>query len=162
MGADIHGWVEVEDDDMFESGNHIVSVWHGVIKIDHLVHRSYGMFGSLFGWRNGYGFRPIVDVRGAPEDQSEEYFVAKQSFEQEGATWISAVELAAVDWNEEGEDYLDETTHTVESEPGPGRRRSRRGDYFNGGWAVLIELIGRLAQEYGPHHVRLLVWFNMA
>jgi hypothetical protein len=160
MGADISGWVEVEE--VYESGNHTFGEWHGVIKIDDLVHRSYGMFGSLFGWRNGYGFRPIVNVRGAPEDQSEEYFLAKQSFGQEGATWISAIELASVDWNEEGDHYLDETTHTVEGEPGPGRRRIRRGDYLNGGWAILIDFIDRLAKEYGAEHVRLLVWFDMA
>src|SRR6185312_15212440 len=78
MGVDITGWVEVEKSYEWERGT--AWEWYGVVKIDHLVHRSYGMFGGLFGWYDGYGFKPVVGERGKPEHMSEEFFLECEGY----------------------------------------------------------------------------------
>lgn len=47
MGADIWGWVEVEQ---IVPGYRVYLPWLGVIQIRNLRLRNYWMFGSLFGW----------------------------------------------------------------------------------------------------------------
>ena len=70
-------------------------------------------------------------------------------------------ELATIDWDEVGEEYIgDEAPHYVYAEPGPDRRRERRGDYLNGGWATLFKLMAELAEQFGADNVRLSVWFD--
>jgi len=133
-------------------------------------------FASLFGVRNaglagssgvmGRGvtavgrFRAIAPGRGAPRGASE-YFSEEFDGAGIGATWVLWSELAAVDWEEEGDEYRDnEPPHVVYLAPGPGRRRERRGDYVNGGWATLFELMRVLAEQFGAANVRLSVWFD--
>lgn len=156
MGTDIHGWVEIRD---LERGNW----WSGVISVRSFVHRSYGMFASLFGERNmGNEFRPIAAQRGAPEGISDEYAEARVGYGESaeiGETWILWSELAAVDWEEEGQLYLGEDGN-VHSYPAPGRRRERRKDYLVGTWALLLEMMALLARDYGAENVRLVVWFD--
>jgi hypothetical protein len=154
MGVDIYGWVEVKRRDWDQ--------WDGVIRIRFLVWRSYGMFGSLFGWRNeDHEFRPIAARRGSPEHVSEEYFVERDSYGgQVGETWALWRELAAIDWDEEGEAYIDDIGAIVGYEPGPDRHRERRRDYLTGGWALLFEMMALLARDHGPDNVRLTVWFD--
>jgi hypothetical protein len=166
--TDIYGWVETRSPPEV--------YWDAAIQIRHIVHRQYGMFASLFGVRNtsrtstsGYigngvttvgRFRAIAPGRGVPEGASEQY---AETFDSAGigATWVLWSELAAIDWEEEGEDYLDEgPPHEVHAEPGPGRRRERRGDYLHGGWVTLFELMRVLAEQFGADNVRLSVWFD--
>lgn len=78
-----------------------------------------------------------------------------------GETWVLWHELAAIDWNEEGELYIEvEPPHRVCDEPALGRRRERRGNYLNGGWATLFTLMRVLAEQFGADNVRLSVWFD--
>jgi hypothetical protein len=158
VGADIYGWVETREASS--------EWWDSAIRIHDIVYRQYGMFASLFGVRNGpHGaataigrFRAIAFGRGAPPGASE-YFAAE--FSGVGETWASWSELAAIDWNEEGELYIaDEPPHTVYAEAGLGRRRERRGDYLNGGWATLFRLMAVLADQFSADNVRLSVWFD--
>ncbi len=159
MGVDIQGWDEIEES--FEGERGTSWEWFGIVKIDRLVHRSYGMFGVLFGWRNGYRFTPLVGERGIPEDMSDELRVTRDEYGGSiHPTWVLWSEVATVDWNEEGVDSYDEATDTLYGEPGPGRRLIRKSDYLNGGWVLLLEFMERLAQQYGPEHVRLSVFFD--
>lgn len=160
MGADIHGWVETR-----EPGR---EWWDSAIRIHDIVHRQYGMFASLFGVRNGNNgeatavgrFRAIAPDRGAPPGTSQCYTEELASYGGGvGATWALWSELAAIDWDEEGELYIgDEPPHYVHARP--GRRRERRGDYLNGGWATLFKLMAVLAEQFGVDNVRLSVWFD--
>jgi hypothetical protein len=162
MGADIWGWVETRED--------VDQWWQSAIRIRDIVYRQYGMFASLFGLRNGnHGtvtevgrFRAIAPGRGAPPQASGWYTEERDAYGGAvGETWVLWSELAVIDWEEEGEDYLsDEPPHVVWSTPGPARRRERRGDYLNGGWATLLKLMALLAEQFGADNVRLSVWFD--
>lgn len=161
MGADIYSRVETRT-----PGS---EWWDSAIRIHDIVYRQYGMFASLFGVRNGGNgptavgrFRAIAAGRGAPSRASEFYAEEVDSHGGGvGETWVLWSELATIDWDEEGEMYIgDEPPHLVSVEPGSGRRRERRGDYLNGGWATLFTLMAALAKQFGADNVRLSVWFD--
>jgi hypothetical protein len=70
-------------------------------------------------------------------------------------------ELASFVWVDEVLLYIgDAPRHSVYAEPGSGRRRERRRDYLNGGWATLFRLMAELAEQFGADNVRLSVWFD--
>jgi hypothetical protein len=131
MGIDIQGWVEIDKPYVWEGKPQ--PNWYGVIQVQSLVERSYPMFGSLFGYGDGYGFIPLAADRGVPQDALDAYWQWHEIFGGAHTTWVLLTELAAVDWDEEGEDYIDETTMQVVDGPGIGRRRQRRGDYLSSG-----------------------------
>jgi hypothetical protein len=157
MGADIYGWVETRSPGWPE--------WESAIRITDIVYRQYGMFASLFGVRNGDPehvtadgrFRAIAPGRGVPADASAYY---AQETHGAGQTWALWSELAAIDWEEEGTRYIAEEPHSLDGLPGWGRRRERRGDYFDGGWVTLFRLMEVLAEQFGADNVRLSVWFD--
>lgn len=157
MGTDIHGFVETRRSDS--------EWWDAAIRIHNIVYRQYGMFASLFGIRNGGSqviedgeFRAIAPARGEPPHASS-YFLSDWNHFGVGETWVLWSELQQIDWQEEGEGYIDEDGYCF-AEPGPGRRHERRGDYLNGGWATLFKLMETLAEQFGPENVRLSVWFD--
>ena len=161
MGADIFGWVETR-----ETGS---EWWDSAIRIHYIVYRQYGMFASLFGVRNGGNgvtevgrFRAIAPARGAPHGASQYYTEELEGYGGGvGETWILWGELAAIDWDEEGELYIgDKPPHFVYAQPGSDRRRERRRDCLNGGWATLFKLMAELAEQFGAENVRLSVWFD--
>lgn len=161
MGTDIYGWVETR-----ESGS---AWWDSAIRINDIVYRQYGMFASLFGVLNGGEkvtdigrFRAIAPGRGRPPGASQFYVEEYDSYGGGiGETWVLWSELAAIDWDEEGEQYIEtEPPQRISVEPGPGRRRERRGDYLNGGWATVFNLMSTLAEQFGTDNVRLSVWFD--
>jgi hypothetical protein len=161
MGVDISGWVETR-----YAG---IEGWYGAIRIQNIVNRQYGMYASLFGVRNSDDgkatevgrFRAIAAGRGAPPSLSAEYVEERDTYGGAvGETWVLWSELAAIDWDEEGEDYIGETDHLQYDEPGPGIRRERREDHLNGWWAKLFKLMAVLAEQFGADNVRLSVWFN--
>jgi hypothetical protein len=149
MGSDIEGWVETLYKRQPEHG---LPYWVGVVKIDSLVERNYGMFGSLFGHRNVGGFAPIAAGRGLPDDASD---VAQYQLLDHGGrerTWISWEEIKAINWEEEGEE---ETLYGQDL-----GRRVQRKDALTSGWATLFTLMEDLADAIGPGKVRLVVWFD--
>jgi hypothetical protein len=97
--------------------------------------------------------------RGEPQGTSESYRNDRDGNGAVGETWVLWSELAVLNWDEEGGEYIDEDD-LVRSTPGPGRRRERRGDYLNGGWATLFKLMETLAGQFGAENVRLVVWFD--
>jgi hypothetical protein len=160
MGVDIHGWVETRRPKSEE--------WEAAIRIDDIVYRQYGMFASLFGVQN-WGqertlengrFWAIASGRGAPERASSYYREERdRNGGAVGETWVLWSELAVINWDEEGGEYID-TDGTVWSTPGPGRRRERRRDYRNGGWTTLLRMMNLLARQFDEENVRLAVWFD--
>lgn len=122
------------------------------MKIDHLVHRSYGMFSGLFGIRNHGEFRPIAPNRGEPPGPSNEFSMDHDGSGAVGTTWITWSEMSAMEWEEEEE--------AAQAEQALGRPPRRRKDYLVGGWLTLYKLMEVLAEQSGPENVRLSVWFD--
>jgi hypothetical protein len=159
VGADIYGWVETR-----RPGR---EWWNSAIRTHDIVYRQYGIFAGLFGVRNGGSeatedgrFRAIAPGRGSPPGASGNYEEERDAYGGAvGETWVLWSELAAIDWDEEGEEYIGNDDR-VYYEPGPGRRRERRGDYLNGGWATLFKMMALLAEQFGAENVRLAVWFD--
>lgn len=151
MGVDISGWVEFEPENS--------SYWQPLIRIDDLVHRSYGMFASLFGVRNNlHGFQPIAPNCGEPAHCSWLYKQDRAAaMAVVNETWALWSELATIDWAEEGHLTLDAGAHEGRILT---RRRARRGDYLTGGWAALFQMMQIAAQQFGADTVRLCVWFD--
>jgi hypothetical protein len=154
MGTDISGWVEFKPEDA-------PNYWQPLIRIDDLVHRSYGMFASLFGVRNdSHGFRPIAPNRGEPPHCSWLYKQDRaDAMRVVNETWVLWTELATIDWAEEGHATLSSTMGSYQGqiiEP----HRERRGDYLVGGWAALFQMMEAAAAHFGPGRVRLCVWFD--
>lgn len=161
MGRDIYGWGETREPNS--------EWWDSAIRIHDIVYRQYGMFASLFGLRNGSNlvtdvgrFRAIAPGRGKPPGASEFYVEELDNYGGGvGETWVLWRELAAIDWDEEGEQYIgDEPPYYISIEPARDRHRERRRDYLNGGWATLFKLMSELAEQFGADNVRLSVWFD--
>jgi hypothetical protein len=164
MGVDLSGWVEIRD--------HRWGEWHGVIRIDSLVHRSYGMFASLFGLRNYGRFRPTAEGRGVPDDWSSEFHAEwRDGRGNVGTTWVLWSEIATIDWDEEEqekekdeEDEQEESGQSTTPSPiplvHPTINKHHRRDYLRGGWVTLFKMMELLAADYGADGVRLSVWFD--
>ena len=148
MGSDISGWVET----LYKEREDGFRYWVGVIKVDGLVERNYGMFGSLFDHRNVGGFAPIAARRGMPDDASDDaqYLLLDRGGRE--ATWISWDEISAINWEDEGE----EETLGGQS----FGRKVQRKDTLTPGWATLFKLMETLADAFGPANVRMVVWFD--
>lgn len=137
MGVDILGWVEVNDP---RRGG-----WNGMIRINYLVDRAYGVFAALFGRTSSGIFDPIAQGRGIPEDKSNEVYYDHPEAIGVAPSWIGWNEIKAVDWKRVAEDA------EWSSEDGP---------LVTEGWALLFRLMEVLAQQYGDENVRLVVWFD--
>jgi hypothetical protein len=151
MGTDIVGWIEANVPPRADYPGDPYAGWTPVIRITHRVERNYGMFGSLFGVRNDYRFRPIASDRGQPTDLSAEL---EEWGEIPGPpygwtpTWITWGEIRAIDWEEPG-DLLPEDPHAG----------IRRRDVLSPGWQTTLGLMERLAQQFGETGVHISVWF---
>lgn len=103
MGIDIQGWVEVH-----WSNVDGYSQWRGVVLLQNLVERSYGLFGGLFGVSNEHGFAPAFGDRGLPDDSSEE---VRRSADIDGVTphaaWALWSEVQRLDWSMRGQEKVD-------------------------------------------------------
>lgn len=102
MGADIHGFIEVWECNM----------WISKVDADCLIPRDYDFFGVLFGVRNRTGFEPLFDTRGIPNDAS---FSCKHGYEEWGLdshspSYVTLDELLAIDKTVQAEERSDWTT----------------------------------------------------
>ncbi|MEU8958490.1 hypothetical protein AB0C93_29795 [Streptomyces sp. NPDC048518] len=82
-------------------------VWTAAIDLFVLnTGNSYDAPACLFGVRNSFGFQPLAEDRGLPEDLSDGVraaFIAWLGPEwSHSTTWITRAELAAADWDETG------------------------------------------------------------
>ncbi|MEJ8669825.1 hypothetical protein WKI71_19510 [Streptomyces sp. MS1.AVA.1] len=126
------------------------AVWHAAIDLFLLnTGNAYDAFACLFGVRNSFGFQPLTEDRGLPEDASDGLRDAYDSWggpqDAQGTTWISWAELAAADW--------DETDRS-----GKLSRSAVAGEGTH--WAPVWHVMRTLSELHGPEHVRLVVWFD--
>jgi len=112
------------------------------------------MFGSLFGARNDYGFRPIAPARGIPDDVSAE-LQEYSDVPPDPGSWppsrITWREISEINWDEFG------------AYPAPGRDASvpaRRKDVLSPDWQTALDVMEVLARQFGAGDVRMVVWFD--
>ena len=89
MGTDIHGWVELK----------VKETWHGIVKIDWIIDRTYDMFGCLFGEKHVY-FEPVASYQ-APDDISNEVRCDDEFSHHGSEQVLTYKEIKNIDWNEE-------------------------------------------------------------
>ncbi len=153
MGTDISGWIEVYTPEIYPGGPRR---WTAVVNVVEIVARNYGMFGSLFGVRNDYGFRPIAPSRGIPADVSDDLTDYDDVPLDSGSSlwlpsWITWHEISEIDWDEYG------------SRPAPWQGTStpaRRRDMLSTEWKTALDIMEVLARQFGEDNVRLVVWFD--
>ncbi|AZP15571.1 hypothetical protein ACIGMX_39915 [Streptomyces aquilus] len=131
----------VEDED---------AVWQAAIDLDLLnTGNAYDALACLFGVRNSFGFRPLAEGRGLPEDASEGLRKRLAGWggpaSAWGTTWITWAELRAADW--------DETDRS-----GGKSRRAVAGATTH--WGPVWDVMRALGRVHGAEHVRLVVWFD--
>lgn len=150
MSTDITGWIQARFPE--EEPGDPFGGWVALVRIDRLVERNYGMFGSLFGVRNDYGFRPLAPDRGAPGDSSpdlERWGAEPEPPFPSEPSWITWGELRAIDWDERG------------TKPRPGEALApRRQEVLTPGWNTALGLMEVLAKQFGDDGVRMVVWFE--
>ena len=150
MSTDISGMIECRPLARIWGEDDEDAVWHAAIDLFLLnTGNAYDALACLFGVRNSFGFQPMSEDRGLPNDASDgvrEAFVAwggpQHSY---GTTWISWAELAAADWGET-------------DRSGTLSRRIVAGEGTH--WAPVWDVMRTLADLHGPEHVRLVVWFD--
>jgi len=190
MGVDLRGWVEVKDTNKYGGIIPPVGQrWHGVVKANYLADRNLDLFGMLFGISNFTNLPPVVGVRGLPPDlslASKQDYVAWETFAQ---TWITWQEFKAIDWDVDGIDGRPhmyerhgdgQLVYRGKAGPREGDiieegRTWERGQYIykverisrrqirmslNKDWELLLDLMERLARDYGDEYVRLVAWFD--
>jgi hypothetical protein len=177
MGADILEGIEVKMFRLPEEYHWQASRWEALLTLEPLVVRDYGVFASLFGVRNGYGFTPLAPARDLPSDVS---YGIKHWMEESGVdhlpSWVTWQELAAMDWEEEGsnlvgismsaEEAAQQTgvveTHLDKSRPGQVVvvKQWKRRELVWPTWTTLFKVMETLAGHYGDERVHLVVWFD--
>jgi len=146
MGTDIHGWVEVNQ-------SAAPSNWQGIIRITWLIQRNYPMFGSLFGIRNLYAFRPLAAERGFPPDVSNGVLEDAQNMGAVGITWLAYTEVQQIDWEEYGQPIIMKATGMLPE-------AHRRKECVTDDWDLLFAMMRMLAARAGDEQVRLIAWFD--
>lgn len=99
LGTDLSGWIEARFDRTRPD-----APWEAAVRLTGVLGRNYDAFGCLFGVRNYAGFEPVAAGRGVPDDCSDEVRRDLPEFEPPyapfGSTWLTATELARIDWDE--------------------------------------------------------------
>lgn len=149
MSTDVYGMIECmpwggawrEDDEG--------TAWEAAIDLSLLnLGNAYAALACLFGVRNHFGFRPLAEGRGLPEDASEglrdDFDACGGPRDVSGTTWISWAELTDADWDE--------------TDPS-GRLSRREVAGKDTHWAPVWDVMSTLAGLHGAEYVRLVVWF---
>lgn len=179
MGVDIYGWVEIRES--VDNTTQVALSWEGLLDINLIVERSYGMFGSLFGVRNEDGFAPVAAHRGIPFDAS----TAVRRDSADGSvspSWMGLDDFDSVDWEEVGSHPVERVVDAAEYRQADRARDQylldkyvlvqvveeeyvllkywRRRELLTPGWKALREMMRALAIRFGHSGVRLVVWFD--
>lgn len=162
MGQDIHGWVEICWDPS--------EAWVGVIDIGILMERSRHFWEWFL--QDWGPFSSVAPHRGVPPNASGH---VKRDVEQMASliamrevhsfTWITWAEIEAIDWDIEPDRPSVRDVMVVGDDGGSHHesrshrtRRDTVAPYRS--WMLLFDMMRRLAQEYRPEQVRLVVWFD--
>ncbi|MFJ6988460.1 MULTISPECIES: hypothetical protein [unclassified Streptomyces] len=150
MSTDISGMIECRPGAQLWGPDDEYSVWHAAIDLFLLdTGNAYKGLACLFGVRNSYGFRPLAESRGFPEDASDglrrDYSSCGGPDDVHGTTWLTWAELVDVDWQETDA----AGTQTRASAAGTDTR-----------WGRVWNVMRVLAGVHGAENVRLVVWFD--
>jgi hypothetical protein len=158
MGADIHSFVESQDD----KGVWRVVPWpHGEWPDEGPFGvRNYGVFGWLADVRNYSAVPVIAPLRGLPEDVTSGVRADRDRMDGDAhsASWLSVDELLAFDYDAEFEDRRVTIGNNAgaTAEPGGGKVTTFRE--FLGG-SVMPDL-DRLRQLNEQRPTRVVFWFD--
>ncbi|MFC8824182.1 hypothetical protein ACFT9I_02350 [Streptomyces sp. NPDC057137] len=110
---------------------------------------AYDGLAALFGIRNSFGFRPLAEGRGFPDDASDglrgDFAAYGDPGDVHGTTWLTWAELAAADW--------------AETDASATRSRASAAG-ADSGWGRVWSVMGILSEVHGAENVRLVVWFH--
>ncbi|MCX5392210.1 hypothetical protein [Streptomyces sp. NBC_00094] len=150
MSTDVSGMIECRPGARLWGPDDEDTVWEAGIDL-FLLNRgnAYDGLACLFGVRNYFGFRPLAEDRGFPDDASEglcrEYADYGGPRYVHGTTWLTWAELSATDWQETD----DSGTRSRASAAGPDT-----------GWGPVWSVMRILGEVHGAENVRLVVWFH--
>ncbi|MFE7805059.1 hypothetical protein ACFU51_10485 [Streptomyces sp. NPDC057430] len=150
MSTDVSGMIECRPGARLWGPDDEDAVWEAGIDL-FLLNRgnAYDGLACLVGIRNSFGFRPLVEDRGLPDDASEglrgdfaDYGGPDSVF---GTTWVTWVELSATDWQET-------------DASGTRSRASAAGADTD--WGRVWSVMRILGEVHGAENVRLVAWFH--
>ena len=150
MSTDMSGMIECRPGARIWGEGDEDAVWLAAIDLFLLnTGNAYDALACLFGVRNSFGFQPLVEDRGLPEDISDGVRAAFTAYGgpeyAHSTTWITGAELTAANW--------DETDSS-----GAHSRRAVAGDATH--WGPVWEVMRTLSGLHSPENVRLVVWFD--
>lgn len=150
MSTDISGMIECRPGARIWGLDDEDSVWEVGIDL-YLLNQgnAYDGLACLFGVRNSYGFRPLAEDRGFPDDASdglrEEFAGYGGSPDVYGTTWLTWAELNATDWQET-------------NISGTRTRASAAG--IDTAWGRVWSVMRTLSEVHWAENVRLVAWFH--
>ena len=150
MSTDVSGMIECRPGARLWGPDDEDSVWEVGIDL-FLLNRgnAYDGLACLFGIRNSFGFRPLAEGRGFPDDASDglrgEFAGYGGPGDVHGTTWLTWAELDTADW-------LETDTSGVRT------RASAAG--VDTDWGRVWSFMRILSDIHGAENVRLVVWFH--
>ncbi|MFE2149261.1 hypothetical protein ACFXJO_03015 [Streptomyces lavendulae] len=150
MSTDVSGMIECRPGARLWGPDDEDTLWEVAIDLL-LLNRgnAYDGLACLFGIRNYFGFRPLAEGRGFPDDASDglrdEFADCGGPRYVHGTTWLTWAELETTDWQE---------TDTS----GTRTRASAAG--VDTGWGRVWSVMRILGEVHGADNVRLVVWFH--
>ncbi|MFC1403549.1 MULTISPECIES: hypothetical protein [Streptacidiphilus] len=150
MSTDISGVIECRPGARPWGPDDEDSVWEVGIDL-FLLNRGNAYVGlaCLFGIRNSFGFHPLAQDRGFPEDASTGLQGAFAGYggphDVHGTTWLTWAELETTDWQET-------------DASGARTRASAAG--IDTDWGRVWKVMRILSENHGAENVRLVVWFH--
>ncbi|GAA3085254.1 hypothetical protein GCM10010449_06260 [Streptomyces rectiviolaceus] len=150
MSTDVSGMIECRPGARLWGPEDEDSVWEAGIDL-FLLNRgnAYDGLACLFGIRNSFGFRPLAERRGLPDDASDglrgQFAAYGGPDDVHGTTWLTWAELAATDWQETD---------------ASGTRSRAAAAGTDSGWGRVWRVMSILSEVHGSENVRLVVWFH--
>nr|MDT0516051.1 hypothetical protein [Streptomyces sp. DSM 41633] len=150
MSTDVSGMIECRPGARLRGPDDEDSVWEAAIDL-FLLNRgnAYDGLACLFGVRNSFGFRPLAEGRGLPDDASDglrgEFAAYGGPRDVHGTTWLAWAEVNTADWQET-------------DASGTRSRASAAGTDTD--WGRVWSVMRILSEVHGADNVRLVVWFH--
>ncbi|MFF4934246.1 hypothetical protein ACFY2H_35940 [Streptomyces griseofuscus] len=150
MSTEVSGMIECRPGARLWGPDDEDSVWEAGIDLLLLnAGNAYDGLACLFGVRNDFGFRPLAEDRGFPDDASEglrrEFADCGGPHDVHGTTWLTWSELETTDWQET-------------DESGTRTRGSAAG--IDTHWGPVWKVMRILSEIHGAENVRLVAWFH--
>lgn len=150
MSTDVSGMIECRPGARLWGPDDEDSVWEAGIDLLLLnMANAYDGLACLFGIRNHFGFRPLAEDRGFPDDVSEglrrEFADCGGPRYVHGTTWLTWSELETTDWQET-------------DASGTRTRASAAG--IDTHWGPVWKVMRILSEIHGAENVRLVAWFH--